>query len=99
MTIYNAILFQGLVPNSGGRALARYKVNRAIIDRLACFEQDNGFNGPCSVYTTPRFSGPFSMFGLVFIVLNSPLGETRQWNLKKFAILLVKPRCHVRILI
>ena len=75
------------------------RFNRAIIDRLACFERDNGFNGPYSVYVTPRLSGLISMFGLVFIVLNSLLGETRQWNLQKFAVLSVKPRCHVRILI
>jgi len=46
---------------------------------------------------TPRLSGHFSIFGLVFFVLKSTLGIARQWNLEKFAILTIKPRSHVRI--
>ena len=46
---------------------------------------------------TLRLSGHFSIFGLVFFVLNSLLGIARQWSLEKFAILTLKPRSHVRI--
>ena len=46
---------------------------------------------------TPRLSGHFSIFGLVFFVLKSLLGIARQWILEKFAILTLKPRSHVRI--
>ena len=46
---------------------------------------------------TPGLSGHFSIFGLVFFVLKSLLRIARQWILKKFAILTLKPRCHVRI--
>ena len=46
---------------------------------------------------TPGFSGHFSRFGLVFFVLKSLLRIARQWILEKFAILTLKPRCHVRI--
>ena len=45
---------------------------------------------------TPRLSGHFSIFGLVFFVLKLPLGIASRWSHKKFAI---KPRSHVRILI
>ena len=48
---------------------------------------------------TPRLSGHFSIFGLVFFVLKSLLGIARQWSREKFAILSLKPRSHVRILI
>ena len=48
---------------------------------------------------TPRLSGHFSIFGLVFFVLKSLLGIARQWSLEKFAILTLKPRSRVRILI
>ena len=41
----------------------------------------------------------FSIFGLVFFVLKSPLGTARQWRLQKFAILTLKSQSHVRILI
>ena len=41
----------------------------------------------------------FSIIGLVFFVLNSFLGIARQWSREKFAILTLKPRSHVRILI
>ena len=34
---------------------------------------------------TPRLSGHFSIFGLVFFVLNSLLGIARQWSRNKFA--------------
>ena len=47
---------------------------------------------------TPRLSGHFSIFGLVFFVLKSLLGIARQWSREKFAILSLKPRSHVRIL-
>ena len=36
---------------------------------------------------TPRLSGHFSIFGLVFFVLKSLLGIARQWSREKFAIL------------
>ena len=48
---------------------------------------------------TPRLSGHFSTFGLVFFVLKSLLGIARQWSREKFAILTLKPRSHDRILI
>ena len=48
---------------------------------------------------TPRLSGYFSIFSLVFFVLKSLLGIARQWSLQKIAILTLKPRSHVRILI
>ena len=34
---------------------------------------------------TPRLSGRFSKFGLVFFVLKSPVGIARQWSHEKFA--------------
>ena len=41
-------------------------------------------NSPRSIYwnsnMTPRLSGHFSMFGLVFFVLKSLLGIARQWS-------------------
>ena len=40
---------------------------------------------------TPRLSGHFSIFGLVFFVLKSLLGIARQWSHEKFAILTLKP--------
>ena len=48
---------------------------------------------------TPRISGHFSIFGLVFFVLKSLLGIAKQWSHEKFAILALKPRSHVRILV
>ena len=48
---------------------------------------------------TPRLSGHFAMFGLVFFVLKPLLGIARQWSLEKFAIFTIKPRIHVRTLI
>ena len=47
----------------------------------------------------PRLSGHFSTFGLVFFVLKSVLVIVRQWSREKLAILTLKPRSHVRILI
>ena len=47
---------------------------------------------------TSRLSGHFSTFGFVFFVLKFPLGIARQWSYEKFAILILKPRSHVRIL-
>ena len=44
---------------------------------------------------TPRLSGHFPIFGLVFFVFKSLLAILRQWSLKKNC----KPRSHVRILI
>ena len=40
----------------------------------------------------------FLYFGLVFFVFNSLLVIATQWSGKKFAILTLKPRSHVRIL-
>ena len=48
---------------------------------------------------TPKLSGHFSIFGLVFFVLNSLLEITRQWSRAIFAILTLKHRSQVRILI
>ena len=48
---------------------------------------------------TPRFSGHFSIFSLVFFALKSLLEIVRQWSPEKFAILTLKPRSHVRILL
>ena len=44
---------------------------------------------------TPRLSGHFSIFGLVFVVLKSLLGIERQWSREQFAILPPRPRSHV----
>ena len=46
---------------------------------------------------TPRLSGHF--FFIFGSVLKSLLGIARQWSREKFAILTLKPRSHVRILI
>ena len=46
---------------------------------------------------TPRLSGHFPLFGLVFFLLKPLLGIARQWGREKFAILSLKPRNHVRI--
>ena len=48
---------------------------------------------------TPRLSGHFSIFGLVLFALKSLLEIARQWSREKFAILTLKPRSYVRILI
>ena len=60
-------------------------------------------NGPRSIYQnskmTPTLSGHFSTFGLVFFVHRSLLGIARQWSRKKLAILTLKPRSLLRILI
>jgi len=48
---------------------------------------------------TPRLSGHFSIFGLVFFGLKSVLGIARQWSREKFVILTLMPLSHVRILI
>ena len=57
-------------------------------------------NGPRSIYQnsnmTPRLSGHFSVFSLIFFVLKSPLGIARQWSREQFATLSLKPRSHVR---
>ena len=46
-----------------------------------------------------RLSDHFSIYGLVFYVLKSLLGIVRKWRREKFAILTLKSRSHVRILI
>ena len=48
---------------------------------------------------TTDFWSFFYIFGLVFFMLKSLVGIARQWSLEKFAILTLKPRIHVRILI
>ena len=48
---------------------------------------------------TSRLSGNISEFGLVLIVLKSLLETARQCSREKFAILSLKPRGHVTILI
>ena len=45
---------------------------------------------------TPRLSGHFSIFGLVFFVFNSLLGIVRQWTREKSPILTLKPWSHVK---
>ena len=45
---------------------------------------------------TPRLSGHFSIFGLVFFVLKALLGIARQWSREKFAIWALKPWSHVK---
>ena len=47
----------------------------------------------------PRLSGHFSISGLVFFVLKFLLGIAGLWSRETFAILTLKPRSHVRILI
>ena len=47
----------------------------------------------------PRISGHFSIFGLVFFVLKCLLEIVRQRSREKFAILTLKPRSHVRMLL
>ena len=58
-------------------------------------------NSPRSIYLnsnmTPRLSGHFSVFGLVFFVLKSLLRIARQWSRENFLILTPKPLGHVRI--
>ena len=58
-------------------------------------------NSPRSIYLnsnlTPRLSGHFSIFGLVFFVLKSFLGISRQWSRENVSILTLIPRSHVRI--
>ena len=57
-------------------------------------------NRPRSIHQysnmAPRLSGQTSIFGVVFFVSKSPLGQKK---LKNFTILTRKPRSHVRILI
>ena len=48
---------------------------------------------------TTRLSGHFSIFGLVLFVLKSLLGIERQWSGEELAILILRPRSHVRIFI
>ena len=40
-----------------------------------------------------------TVFGLVFFVLKSLMGIARRWSCEIFAILTLKPRSHVRILL
>ena len=60
-------------------------------------------NSPRLIYyiseMTSRLSGNISEFGLVLIVLKSLLETARQCSREKFAILSLKPRRHVTILI
>ena len=53
-------------------------------------------NGPRSIYhhsnMAPRLSGKTAIFGVVFFVSRSLLGNERQKKLKKFTILTRKPR-------
>ena len=52
-----------------------------------------------SLSNSPGFLVIFLYLVLVFFVLNSLLEITRQWSLEKFAILTLKHRSHVRMLI
>ena len=47
---------------------------------------------------TLRFSGNFSIFGLVFFALKSLLEIAKQWSRKKFAILTPKPKTRLVVL-
>ena len=44
-----------------------------------------------SMMMTPRLSGLYSIFGLVFFVLKSLPGIARQWSRETFVILFLKP--------
>ena len=48
---------------------------------------------------TPRLSRNFSLFGVLIFVLKSFLGIARQWSREKFAMLTLKHRSHVSVLI
>ena len=48
---------------------------------------------------TSRLSGHSSTFGFVFFMLKFLLGIARQQTYEKFAILTLKPRSHVKILL
>ena len=48
---------------------------------------------------TPRLSNHFSTFGLVFFVFKSLLEIVRQWSREKSAILTLKPRSRVGIIL
>ena len=62
-------------------------------------EQYNGHVRYIKILTKVRgFLVIFLYFGLVFFVFNSLLVIATQWSGKKFAILTLKPRSHVRIL-
>ena len=50
-----------------------------------------------SANMTPRLSGHFSIFPLVFFVLKPLLENARQWGRENFAILAPKPRSHVNV--
>ena len=50
-----------------------------------------------SANMTPRLSGHFSIFPLVFFVLKPLLENARQWGRENFAILALKPRSHVNV--
>ena len=60
-------------------------------------------NSPRSIYynsnMAPRLSCHISVFDLVFFVHKSLLGFVRQWSRAKFAILSIKPRSYVKVLI
>ena len=60
-------------------------------------------NSPRSIYYNSnmarRLSCYISISGLVFVVHKSRLGIGRQWSRAKFAILSIKPRSYVRVLI
>ena len=59
-------------------------------------------NSPRSIYynsnMTPRLSGHFSIFGLVFFVLKSLLRIVRQWSLENIPILTLKPQSVMMLL-
>ena len=83
------------------------KLRFVIMSRVVFyFQLDLIIGSPRSIYQSsnmsprgPRLSDHFSIFGLVFIVLNSLLGIARQCSRENFAILTLKPRSRVRILI
>ena len=67
---------------------------------LICTRRVTSYVRYIKILTTPRLSGRFSAFGLIFFVLKSLLRIARKWSREKFAILSLKPpRSHDRILI
>ena len=65
---------------------------------LICTKRVISYVRYVKILTTPRLSGRFSVFGLIFFVLKSLLRIARKWSREKFTILSLKPWSHDRIL-
>ena len=76
---------------------------RKFLSHQKLFPEDNVSCGssPLSIYencnTTSRLSDHFSIFGLVFFVLEPLLGIARQWSCMEFAISTPNAQSHGRI--